>query len=148
MEFGLESMAKDYNNQWVCDEVSDAVIQNDKLYIKFIATVTLNLNTVPNYFNNHIHDVVSCHFSTAAILKKNNKIYIFCSPIHKELTKLAEMALDLCAEFRQLGTNKKSAEFSRKIVAENSANNNLSFLSVKMHMCSFSDNIKTSPACL
>ena len=52
-----------------------------------------------------------------------------CSPIHKELTKLAEMALDLSAEFRQFGTNKKSTELSRKIVAENSAKKNLSILS-------------------
>ena len=45
------------------------------------------------------------------------------------------MALDLSAEFRQFDTNKKSAEFRSKIVAENSAKKtcpfclNLSFLS-------------------
>ena len=38
----------------------------------------------------------------------------FSSLIHKELAKLAEMALDLSAEFRQFGTNKISSEFWRQ----------------------------------
>ena len=32
MALRLESAAKDFNDEWVCDEVPDAVIQDDKLY--------------------------------------------------------------------------------------------------------------------
>ena len=66
----------------------------------------------------------------------------FSSLIHKELTKLAEIAWDLSAEFRQFGTNKISSEFSRKIVAENSAKKNLSILSesvIFVWKCTVSD---------
>ena len=51
-----------------------------------------------------------------------------CSLIHKELEKVSEMALDFFAEFRQFDTNKKSAEFSSKIVAEDSAKKPVHFV--------------------
>ena len=40
----------------------------------------------------------------------------------------SEMALDLSSEFRQFDSNKKSSEFSRKIVAENSAKKTCSLI--------------------
>ena len=58
---------------------------------------------------------VTLHLLTLRLLRYT----LINSLIHKELPKVAEMALDLSAEFRQFDTNKKSAEFSRKIVAEN-----------------------------
>ena len=150
MAFVLESAAKHYsNNEWVCNKVPDAAIQNDMLYIEFIATLKTNLKKLLNYFNKHIVDEVSLPFFHHCHLEKNNKIYIFCSLIHKELMKLAEMALDLSAEFRQFATNKKCAESSRKIVTENSAKRKpghfiwICHFYLKMHMCTFSDNTKT-----
>ena len=69
--FTLVSAAKDYsNNQWVCDKVLDAVIQNDTLYIGFIATVITNLKKLPNYFNKHIVDEVSPPFLHCCHLEK------------------------------------------------------------------------------
>ena len=52
--------------------------------------------------------------------KINTNLYYY-SLIHKEVTKVSEMALDFLAEFRKSYTNKISSEFSSKIVAENSA---------------------------
>ena len=148
MAFALESAAKQYSNdQWVCNEVPEDVIQNDKLYYKFIATVTANLMKLLCYFNKHIADEVSLPFFHHCHLEKKNQNMYFLWP-NWQLTKLAEIALDLSAEFRQFGTKKKSAESSRKIAAKNSAKKkpvhfwNCHFC-LKMHLCSFSDNIRT-----
>ena len=63
MAFALESAAKHYSNdQWVCDEVPDTVIQNETLYFDFIATLSSNLMKLPNYFNKHIVEEVSLPF--------------------------------------------------------------------------------------
>ena len=115
MAFALESAVKHYSNdQWVCDEVPDDVIQNDKLYYKYIPTVTTNLIKLPCYFNKHIADEVSPPFFHCCHLEKNKKICIFCGLIDKELTKLAEIALDLSAEFRQFGTDKNLLNSAEK----------------------------------
>ena len=87
MAIALESAAKSSNDQWVCNEVPDDVIQNDKLYYKFIATVTADLTKLPCYFNKHIADEVSLPFFHCCHLEKNNKICIFCGLLDKELTK-------------------------------------------------------------
>ena len=58
----------------------------------------------------------------------NDVRIVISSLIHKELAEVSVMALDVFAEFRQYDTNKKSSEFSSKIVAENLAKN-LSILS-------------------
>ena len=74
MAFVLESEAKHYsNNQWVCNEVPDAVIQNDTLYIEFIATLKTNLKKILNYFNKHIVDKVSLPFSHHLHLEKKKR---------------------------------------------------------------------------
>ena len=44
------------------------------------------------------------------------------------------MTLDFFAEFRQFDTNKKSAEFSSKIVAENSAKKAVHFHSLRIRI--------------
>ena len=115
MAFALELVAKQYSNdQWVCDEVPEDVIQNDKLYYKFISTVTVDFTKLPCYFNKHIADEVSLPFFHCCHIEKNNKICIFCGLIDKELTKLAEIALDLSAEFRQFGTDKNLLNSAEK----------------------------------
>ena len=77
MAVALESAAKHYSNdQWVCNEVPDAVIQNDTLYFEFIATVIADLMKLPSYFNKHIVEEVSLPFSTTAILKKKSVISV------------------------------------------------------------------------
>ena len=83
MAFALESAAKQYSNdQWVCNEVPEDVIQNDKLYYKFIATVTADLMKLLCYFNKHIADEVSLPFFHHCHLeKKPTKICIFCGLI-------------------------------------------------------------------
>ena len=74
MAFALESTAKHHSNdQWVCDEVPDTVIQNDTLYFEFIATLTVDLMKLPNYFNKYIVEEVSPLFFQCHHLEKNNK---------------------------------------------------------------------------
>ena len=76
MAFALESAAKYYSNdQWVCDEVPDDVIQNDKLYYEFIVTVTADLMKLLCYFNKHIADEVSPLFFHHHLEKKKKNMY-------------------------------------------------------------------------
>ena len=71
MAVALESAAKHYSNdQWVCNEVPDIVIQNDMLYFEFIATVTADLTKLPTYFNKHIVEEVSLPFFHCHHLEK------------------------------------------------------------------------------
>ena len=102
MAFALESAAKQHSNdQWVSDEVPEDLIQNDKLYYKFIATVTADLITLLCYFNKHIADEVSLPFFHHRHLEKN-KICIFCGLIDKKLTKLAEIALGFICQIQTI----------------------------------------------
>ena len=64
MEHTLQSASKHYsNNQWVCDEVPNAVIENNDLYYTFIVVVQTGLTNLQDYFNKHIINEVSQPFS-------------------------------------------------------------------------------------
>ena len=52
MENALQSASKYYSNKWVCDDVPDAVIENNDLYYTFIAVVKTDLTNLWDYLTN------------------------------------------------------------------------------------------------